>query len=139
MNSILSRRVFHTSLEKLYHAYSNPNILVKWWGPHGFSNRFNEFNFEENGLWDYIMFDEMGKEYHNQMIFKKIEPNKIIVAEHISAPKFQFEILFNRITSQTTEVLFKMNFEDEEIYKALKNYVPEKNEENFDRLENILK
>ena len=32
-----------------------------------------------------------------------------------------------------------MNFEDEEIYKALLNYAPEKNEENFDRLENILK
>jgi len=139
MNSILSRRVIHTSLEKLYHAYSNPDILVKWWGPNGFSNRFNEFTFEENGLWDYIMIDEMGKQYPNQMIFKKIEPNKIIVADHITAPKFQVEISFNKITTQKTEVLFKMNFEDEEIYKALLNYVPEKNEENFDRLENILK
>jgi hypothetical protein len=72
-------------------------------GPHGFSNRFNEYNFIENGLWDYHMIDENGKEYHNQ-----------------------------------TEVQFKMNFEDEVVYNALKDFVPEKNEENFDRLETIL-
>ena len=32
-----------------------------------------------------------------------------------------------------------MKFEDDVVYNALKNYVPEKNEENFERLENILK
>jgi uncharacterized protein YndB with AHSA1/START domain len=108
MNYILSKRIINTPLEKLYEAYSNPDILIKWWGPHGFSNKFNEFTFAENGLWDYIMIDELGVEYHNQMIFKEIYPNKKIVADHISAPAFQVEIEFLKITSQQSEVFFKM-------------------------------
>ena len=139
MNYILSKRIINTPLEKLYEAYSNPDILIKWWGPHGFSNKFNEFTFAENGLWDYIMIDELGVEYHNQMIFKEIYPNKKIVADHISDPAFRVEIEFLKITSQQSEVFFKMKFEDDVVYNALKNYVPEKNEENFERLENILK
>ena len=138
MKSILSKRIINASVEHLYHAYSNPDILIQWWGPHGFSNRFNEFNFVENGLWDYHMIDENGKEYHNQSIFKTILPNSKIIANHISAPLFEFEIDFIKITDKQTEVQFKMNFEDEVVYNALKDYVPEKNEENFDRLETIL-
>lgn len=139
MSSILSKRIFNSSIEKLFEAYSNAEILIKWWGPNGFSNKFNEFNFKENGLWDYIMIDEFGKEYPNQMIFREINPYNKIIADHISPPIFQIEIEFLKVSEQQCELQFKMNFEDEVVFNALKNYVPEKNEENFDRLEKILK
>ena len=138
MKSIISTRIVNAAINQVYNAYSNPTILIKWWGPHGFTNRFNEFNFKENGLWDFIMIDELGKEYPNQIIYKEILPNKRIVADHINAPLFQIEIDFKEITPLQTEIQFKMNFDDEVVYNALKNYVPEKNEENFDRLERTL-
>lgn len=138
MKSILSKRIINATIQQLYNAYSKPELLIQWWGPHGFTNRFNEFNFCENGLWDYHMIDTNGKEYHNQTIFKTILPYSKIIAEHISAPFFEFEVEFIKIKEGQTEVHFKMNFEDEVVYNALKDYVPEKNDENFDRLEKIL-
>lgn len=138
MKSILSKRIVNASIKEVYNAYSNPELLIKWWGPHGFTNKFNEFNFKEDGLWDYIMIDELGKEYHNQVKFKEIIPNAKIVANHISAPVFQIEIDFKEVSGLQTEVHFKMNIDDEVVYNALINFVPEKNEENFDRLEAIL-
>ena len=138
MKSILSKRIVKAGIHRVFEAYSNPELLVKWWGPHGFTNRFNEFNFKENGLWDYIMIDESGKEYHNQVIFKEIIPNTKIVADHISAPAFEIEIDFIKISNQQVEIQFKMNFNDEVVYNALINFVPEKNEENFERLEAVL-
>jgi uncharacterized protein YndB with AHSA1/START domain len=138
MKLVLSKRIMNATVEQVYDAYSKPEILIQWWGPHGFTNRFNEFNFREEGLWDYHMIDSNGKEYHNQTIFKTILPNSKIIANHISAPFFEFEIDFIKINEQQTEVHFKMKFEDELVYNALKDYVPEKNEENFDRLEIIL-
>lgn len=138
MKSILSTRILNTTVEKLFNAYSKPEILIKWWGPHGFTNRFNEFNFSENGLWDFYMIESNGKEYHNQIVFKQIIANKKIVATHVNAPVFEFEVDFIKISNLQTELQFKMSFEDENIYKALVSFVPEKNQENFDRLESVL-
>jgi hypothetical protein len=138
MKSILSQRIVNASLEQVFEAYSNPDLLMKWWGPHGFTNKFNAFAFEENGVWDFVMIDEQGKEYHNINIFQTIIPNAKIIAKHVLAPIFEIEIDFLKISEAQTEIKFKMNFEDEVTYNALVNYVPEKNEENFDRLEAIL-
>jgi len=76
MKTILSKRIFNASIEQSFQAYSNPNLLVQWWGPHGFTNRFNTFSFEENGVWDFMMIDEQGKEYHNIIIFQKSYPTQ---------------------------------------------------------------
>ena len=84
------------------------------------------------------MIDENGKEYHNQMIFQKIILSTKIIARHISAPAFEIEIDFIKFAENQTEIQFKMNFEDEAVYNSLVNYVPEKNEENFDRLQALL-
>lgn len=138
MKSIVSKRIFNAQIEEVFEAYSNPAILVKWWGPHGFTNRFNTFEFQEQGVWDFVMIDEQGKEYHNINIYKTIIPNSKIIANHILAPVFEIEIDFIKIAAVETAVQFKMNFEDEVVYNALINYVPEKNEENFDRLESVL-
>ena len=88
MKSILSKRIINATIQQLYNAYSKPELLIQWWGPHGFANRFNEFNFCENGLWDYHMIDTNGKEYHNQTIFKTILPNNgVIVMREFSVVK----------------------------------------------------
>lgn len=138
MNSVLSKRIINKSVQNVFKAYSDPTLLIQWWGPHGFKNKFLEFDFSENGLWDFIMMDESGKEYPNQIRFKEIVPNEKIKAAHLNPPIFDIEINFIQLGPEQTEVQFKMIFDDEVVYNALKNYVPEKNQENFDRLEAVL-
>ena len=138
MKSVLSKRIFNHSIQQVYEAYSDPALLCKWWGPHGFTNRFTEFAFEEGGLWDFMMIDEIGKEYHNQIVFKEITPEKNIKARHVSAPVFDIDITFIPISDAQTEVQFQMIFEEEKVFTSLKDFVTEKNEENFDRLGVVL-
>jgi uncharacterized protein YndB with AHSA1/START domain len=42
---IVSTRIFNFHRELVFKAWSNPEHLQKWWGPAGFTNTFQEFDF----------------------------------------------------------------------------------------------
>ena len=52
---IYNSRVINSSPEKIFSAISESKHLQNWWGPKGFSNTFNEFNFAKDGVWNFIM------------------------------------------------------------------------------------
>ena len=55
-----------------------------------------------------------------------------------SQPLFQVVATFDEIAENQTKLVFKMLFETEEECKKIKPFVVDKNEENFDRLEQEL-
>ncbi|MGB5026600.1 MAG: SRPBCC domain-containing protein, partial [Saprospiraceae bacterium] len=52
---IVSSRIFSAHRELVFRAWSEPNHLKNWWGPAGFTNTFNEFDFRVGGKWRFIM------------------------------------------------------------------------------------
>ena len=52
---IVSSRILNTPREIVYRAWSEPEHLKNWWGPAGFTNTFNEFDFKVGGKWNFIM------------------------------------------------------------------------------------
>lgn len=40
-------RIFPYSVDQIYTKYSDANALARWWGPHGFTNTFESFDFSE--------------------------------------------------------------------------------------------
>ena len=38
-------RILHASRERVFGAISDPKQLALWWGPNGFTNTFEEFDF----------------------------------------------------------------------------------------------
>ena len=48
---IRSTRIVNASIELVFEAWANPNHLKNWWGPAGFTNTFNEFDFQPGGKW----------------------------------------------------------------------------------------
>lgn len=79
-----------------------------------------------------------GKDFPNEWIFVEIAPGKRIVADHLDKPQFRAEFEFEQLESRKTRIVFRMVFPTVELYNSVKSYAPEKNEENFDRLENEL-
>ncbi len=136
---IVTSRIFDFSKEKLFSAWSNPNYLKSWWGPKGFTNTFNEFDFREGGKWDYIMHGPDKGNYHNVCEFVKIDNPNLIFWKRHSKPLFNVLFTFEEIETDKTKVVFKMIFETAEECEKLKKYVVDKNEENFDRLQDELK
>lgn len=132
---IVSTRVFNVSKEKLFRAWAEPEHLKNWWGPLGFTNTFNEFDFRVGGKWSFIMHGPDKGNYANECEFIQIEPTSIIAWKRHSKPLFQVVAQFESVSKNSTKLVFKMLFDSSEECSKLKVFVVDKNEENFDKLE----
>jgi len=138
-NEIVNTRVVNAPRELVYRAWTEPNHLKNWWGPVGFTNTFNEFDFRVSGKWSFIMHGPDKGNYENECEFIKIEKPSLIAWKRHSKPLFQILATFEEVSEEKTKIVFKMLFNSVEECNKLKPYVVDKNEENFDRLENELK
>lgn len=77
--------------------------------------------------------------YQNECTFVAIREPEWLVWDRQSKPLFQVEVFFDEIAENKTMVTFKQKFGTAEECSKLRKFVPEKNEENMDRLENELK
>ncbi len=73
--------------------------------------------------------------YSNECTFTVIREPELLVWDRQSKPIFQVEVAFEEIAENETRVIFKQKFNTAEECNKLKPFVPEKNEENMDKLE----
>lgn len=135
---IVSSRIFNTQRELVYRAWSDPNHLKIWWGPSGFTNTFNEFDFRVGGKWVFIMHGPNKGNYANECEFIKIEKPSLIAWKRISKPLFQVVATFEEVSLNKTKLVFRMLFNTADECRKVRAFAVDKNEENFDRLENEL-
>lgn len=135
---IVSSRIVNASRELVYRAWTEPDHLKNWWGPKGFTNTFNEFDLRVGGKWSFIMHGPDKGNYVNECEFIKIDKPSLIAWKRISKPLFQVVAIFEEVSAGKTKIVFKQIFNSAEECSKLKKYVVDKNEENFDRLENEL-
>lgn len=135
---IHSFRVFDVPAEKLFEAWMNPLLLSKWWGPAGFTNTFHEFDPRPGGRWKFTMHGPEKGHYENVVEYLKIEHPRLIVWNRISQPHFRVVASFEKLGTHKTRLDFRMQFATKEACDKIRKFAPEKNEENFDRLEAVL-
>lgn len=136
---IVTTRIFTFPRQLVYRAWSEPEHLKNWWGPNGFTNTFNIFDFTVGGRWSFIMHGPDKGNYVNECTFTVIREPELIVWDRQSKPIFQVEVTFREIAENKTTVVFKQKFETEDECNKIRKFVLDKNEENMDRLENELK
>ncbi len=134
---IVSTRVFPCSPATLFQAWSDPRRLARWWGPKGFRNTFSEFDFRPGGHWRFVMHGPDGQDYPNHSVFVEVAAPERIVFDHVCAPLFQVTATFAP-EGGGTRLVFRMLFETKELRERMMSFVPECNEQNFDRLEAVL-
>jgi uncharacterized protein YndB with AHSA1/START domain len=135
---IVTTRTFHAPQHLVFKAWSDPVHLKTWWGPKGFTNTFNTFDFRVGGKWTFIMHGPDKGNYVNDVTFIAIREPELLAWDRQSKPLFQVEVLFERVSTTETKVIFKQKFKTVEECEKLRKYVPEKNEENMDRLQDEL-
>ena len=69
-------RLFHLPLNKIWHAWTQPESLKKWWGPKDFTCPFASMDFRIGGKYLYCMRSPEGEETWTTGIFKEIDPYK---------------------------------------------------------------
>jgi len=135
---IVSSRIVNAPIEIVYTAWTDPNHLKNWWGPAGFTNTFNEFDLRPVGKWSFIMHGPDKGNYQNECEFIKIEKPTLIAWKRFSKPLFKVVATFEAISPDQTKIVYKMIFDSADECNKVKVFAVDKNEENFDRLENEL-
>lgn len=133
-NEIVSTRQFSQPPEALFAAFADPARLARWWGPAGFRNSFDLFEFRAGGRWHFTMHGPDGKDYPNRSVFHSVEAPGRIVLEHVNAPHFHMTLTFS-LQGGGTLLTWRMRFDDVATRDAVARYAVPANEENFDRLQ----
>ena len=135
---IVSRRVFAGPRELVFEAFSNPDHLVHWWGPKGFTNTFREFDLRPGGAWRFVMHGPDGGEYDIAKDFVEVvEPERIVLQHRDPVHGFRMTMTFAE-HSGNTELTWSMLFESAAEGVKVKGFITAANEENFDRLQAYL-
>lgn len=134
---IISTRVFDVPRARVFEAWTDPDQLAKWWGPRGFTNTFHIFDQTPGGYWHFVMHGPDGTDYKNQCIFLEIVKPERIVFDHVSSPRFRVVATFTDEAGKT-KLTFRMIFESAKVCEELKPVCVPANEENFDRLSEVL-
>ena len=79
---IVISRLFNAPRELVWKAWTDPEHVVKWWGPRGFTTTIETMEFRVGGAWKHVMRGPDGTNYPNKSIFKEIVPNERIVFSH---------------------------------------------------------
>ncbi|MBX7152692.1 SRPBCC family protein [bacterium] len=135
---IVTERLIHFPVETVWKAWSDPQYLAQWWGPKDFTNTFNEFDFKPGGHWRFVMHGPNGSHYPNESQFIEIVTNQRIIFRHQCIPFFLFTATFEKKDRQT-HITWQMEFDTVEECERVKKYAGDGNEQNLDRLENLLR
>ncbi len=136
-NSFDTERTLPFSPQAVYNAFATEDMLAAWWGPEGFTNEFETFEFQVGGRWKFVMVGPDGARYPNQCIFTELEPAARVVIRHECAPFFLLSVQLTPVHGGT-HLQWQQVFDDAHIAQAVKAMVEPANEQNLDRLTRVL-
>ena len=131
-----SRILPHTPAT-VFSAFSNRAVLASWWGPSGFNNEFEIFEFKTGGRWKFVMVAPDDSRHPNESIFAEFEPPTRLTIRHVSAPRFTLTLELAPVPGGT-RLDWAQVFDDPAVAAALRHIVEPANEQNLDRLNAIL-
>jgi uncharacterized protein YndB with AHSA1/START domain len=71
---VVVTRTFDAPKERVWRAWSDPDQVMTWWGPQGFTSPMCRMDFREGGTTLVCMRSEQGVELYNTWTYRSIEP-----------------------------------------------------------------
>ena len=72
-------RVLAASRDAVFAAWTDPAILVKWWGPEGFTTPEHTMDVRPGGAWRTVMVSPKGEALTVSGVYREISPPKRLV------------------------------------------------------------
>ncbi len=76
---LLITREFNAKPDVVWKAWTDPELMKKWWGPKDFTSPTVKLDFRQGGKYLNCMRGPDGKEYWSTGVYKEIVPKKKIV------------------------------------------------------------
>ncbi len=78
-------RVFDAPRELVFRAWTEPEHLVRWWGPNGFTTPVCKIDLRPGGVWHLCMRSPDGRDYWSKGIYREIVvPERIVTTDFFS-------------------------------------------------------
>lgn len=128
-----SERVLPYSPQAVFDAFARPDVLARWWGPNGFTNTFEVFEFKPGGRWKLTMHGPNNAHHPNESVFQEIDAPTKIVIHHISKPRYTLTVTLTPHPDGTA-ITWHQEFEDAAVAARIRHIVEPASEENLDKL-----
>lgn len=135
--TLATSRLLPAPPERVWQALADPAQLARWWGPDGFSNEFETFDFRAGGDWRHTMVGPDGRRYANESRFAELAAPHRLVIDHVSPPRFALTVSL-AAEAGGTRIGWSQCFESAEVCRAVEGVCIPANEQNLDRLAAVL-
>ena len=132
-----SHRVLRHPPERVFEAFADSERLARWWGPDGFTNTFEVFEFRDGGRWKYVMHGPNNAHLRNESVFLEVKVPSAVVIHHVSKPRYTLRIILTARAGGTA-IEWAQEFEEEKVADRIRHIVEPANEQNLNRLEALL-
>jgi uncharacterized protein YndB with AHSA1/START domain len=72
-------RLFRASPERVFRAWTDPALLVQWWGPEGFTVPEHDLDIRPGGAWRTVMRSPKGTSHTVSGVYREIVPSRRLV------------------------------------------------------------
>jgi uncharacterized protein YndB with AHSA1/START domain len=93
-------RILDASPETVFHAWTDPKQMARWWGPNCFTNPVCELDPRPGGAWRIVMRAPDGVEYECGGIYREVVPPERLVFSN-NAFDHEGKVLLEGVTSVT--------------------------------------
>ncbi len=135
--AVSTSRLLNAGPDQVFAAFEKPEVLAKWWGPDGFTNTFQHFDFTPGGKWEFVMHAPNGANYPNESVFREIVVGSRIEIEHVVTPWFLLTVTLTQ-ESGKTRLEWVQRFESPEFAERMRPLSSTANEQVLNRLEAVL-
>ena len=130
-------RVLPYQPQRVFESFARPELLARWWGPAGFTNTFEVFEFVPGGRWKYVMHGPNGAKYPNESVFVELQSPSKLVIQHVSKPRYKLTVTLAP-HAEGTALTWTQEFEESAVAARIRHIVEPANEQNLDRLLAVL-
>lgn len=76
---IVSERVFDAPRDRVFAAYTDPELIPQWWGPRGTTTIVDQMDVRPGGAWRFVGRDPDGSETAFRGTYREVTPPERIV------------------------------------------------------------
>jgi uncharacterized protein YndB with AHSA1/START domain len=132
-----SHRILPFAPQQVFEAFARPELLARWWGPSGFTNTFEVFEFRAGGRWKFVMHGPDGSNHPHESVFLRLDAPSTLVIQHVSPPRFVLTVTLAPHEGGTA-IGWSQEFESSAVAARIRHIVEPANEQNLDRLQAVL-